>query len=249
MTARRVWTARCATLLFGVIGLTAIRAGAETIAIYGASGRVGGVIAEEAMGRGHQVIGVSRDPGSLEIEGDNFSAVQGDVTHIESVLDTIQGVDAVVISVRGIGPGNTPEEAVTSRAAETFIQAAAMLGDMAPKVIQVGGGTTLRVTGVSGLDNPELREGTPQHGNAFGHWRAIEAYRASEGVQWAVMTPPPGAMLPGERTGEYRLGEEEVLFNAQGESTISVADFAVAVIDEAENAESLGKRVTVGPPY
>ena len=249
MTATRAWTGSWAKLLCGVIGLTVLQAGAETVVIYGASGRVGGVIAAEALDRGHQVVGVSRDPGSLNIEGDNFSAVQGDVTSLESMLEVVAGADAVVISVRGIGPGNTPEEAVTSRAAETFIQTAQALGDAAPRVIQISGGTTLRVNGVSGLDNPELREGTPQHGNAFGHWRAIEAYRASEGVQWAVMTPPPGAMLPGERTGEYRLGEEEVLFNAQGESTISVADFAVAVIDEAEQSESLGKRAAVGPPY
>ena len=249
MTATRDWAGSWAKLLCGVIGLTALQAGAETIVIYGASGRVGGVIAAEALDRGHQVVGVSRDPGSLNIEGDNFSAVQGDVTSLESMLAVVAGADAVVISVRGIGPGNTPEEAVTSRAAETFIQTAQALGDAAPRVIQISGGTTLRVNGVSGLDNPELREGTPQHGNAFGHWRAIEAYRASQGVQWAVMTPPPGAMLPGERTGEYRLGEEEVLFNAQGESTISVTDFAVAVIDEAEQSESLGKRAAVGPSY
>ena len=63
------------------------------------------------------------------------------------------------------------------------------------------------------------------------------------------MTPPPSAMQPRVRTGEYRLGEEEVLFNAEGESFISTEDFVVALVDEAESGKSMGKRVAVGPPY
>ena len=54
-------------------------------------------------------------------------------------------------------------------------------------------------------------------------------------------------MSSAERTGEYRLGEDEILFNAEGSSFISTEDFALAVIDEAETAQSAGKRVTVGP--
>ena len=234
-----------------IVGLTATVASAETIVVYGASGRVGAVVVDEALQRGHDVIGVSRNPDSLAIEAPNFSAVQGDVTSLESMLEIIAGVDAVVITVRGIGPGNAPEEAVTSIAAQTFVEAAAVLGEEAPRVIQVGGGTTLRVNGEYGFDNPEIEPGTPQHGNAFGHWRAIEAYGAAEGLQWAVLTPPPGAMspaAPGERTGEYRLGGEDVLYGATGDSTITMADFAVAVVDEVERAESINRRAAVGPP-
>ncbi len=226
-------------------------ASAETVVVYGASGRVGEVVVEEALQRGHEVIGVSRNPDSLDIEAPNFSAVQGDVTNLDSMLEIIAGVDAVVITVRGIGPGNTPEEAVTSIAAETFIRAAETLGAEAPRVIQVGGGTTLRVDGEYGFDNPEIEPGTPQHGNAFGHWRAIEAYSAADGVQWAVLTPPPGAMspaAPGERTGAYRLGGEDVLHDASGDSAITMADFAVAVVDAAEREQSLNRRAAVGPP-
>ena len=248
MRASHVGTAGWTRVLCGVLGLASLAASAESIVVYGASGRVGGVIVAEALARGHETIGVSRDPGSMEISAPNFSAVQGDVTSVDSMMEIIPGADAVVIAVRGIGSGNTPEEAVTSRAAETFIQAAEALGEAAPKVIQIGGGTTLRVNGVSGLDNPELEPGTARHGNAFGHWRAIEAYRAADGLRWAVLTPPPGAMTPDERTAAYRLGEEEVLFNEQGESTISMADFAVAVVDEAEGPLSLNRRATVGPP-
>lgn len=234
-----------------VAGLTATVSSAETIVVYGASGRVGAVIVEEALQRGHDVIGVSRSGSSLAIEAPNFSAVQGDVTSLESMLEIISGVDAVVITVRGLGPDNTPEQAVTSIAAETFVEAAGVLGEDAPRVIQVGGGTTLRVDGEYGFDNPEIKPGTAQHGNAFGHWRAIEAYGAADGLQWAVLTPPPGGMnpgAPGERTGEYRLGGEDVLYDAAGNSAITMADYAVAVVDEVERAQSLNRRAAVGPP-
>lgn len=251
MNAVHVRTVGWLKSLCAVAGLAATAATAETIVVYGASGRVGAVIVEEALQRGHEVIGVSRDAGSLTMEAPNFSAVEGDVTSLESMLEIVAGVDAVVITVRGLGPGNTPEEAVTSIAAETFVEAAGVLGEDAPRVIQVGGGTTLRVDGVYGFDNPEIEPVTPQHGNAFGHWRAIEIYGAADGLQWAVLTPPPGAMspaAPGERTGEYRLGGEDVLYDATGDSSITMADFAVAVVDEVERAQSLNRRAAVGPP-
>ena len=251
MNPRHKGTAGWLKSLCAVVGLTATVAGAETIIVYGASGRVGAVIVDEALQRGHDVIGVSRNPGSLAIEAPNFSAVQGDVTSLESMLKIIAGVDAVVITVRGLGPGNTPEGAVTSIAAETFVEAAVVLGREAPRVIQVGGGTSLRVDGEYGFNNPEIEPGTPQHGNALGHWRAIEAYRSADGLRWAVLTPPPGAMspaAPGERTGFYRLGGEDVLYDTMGDSTITMSDFAVAVVDEVERPESLNRRAAVGPP-
>lgn len=230
----------------GVYLLPAL-ASAATVVLYGASGRVGGLIANEALERGHRVIGISRNPDGLAQNHANFSALAGDVTNLDSMLDIVDGVDVVIISVGGVGPGNTPEEAVAYQAATTFVQAAGELGTASPRVIQVSGGSTLRTNGVWGLDNPEFGPGTRLHGLVFGHWFALEAYRASIGVIWTVMTPPPGAMAPGERTGVYRLGGEEVLFNAAGESNITTQDFAVAVIDEVENAQALGRRVSVGP--
>ena len=139
MNTGHIGTADWLKSLCAIVGLTATVASAETIVVYGASGRVGEVIVAEALQRGHDVIGVSRNPDSLAIEAPNFSTVQGDVTSLESMLEIIAGVDAVVITVRGLGPGNTPEEAVTSIAAETFVEAAGVLGQEAPRVIQVGG--------------------------------------------------------------------------------------------------------------
>ena len=237
-----------ALAFIGLIVLPAFEAAGDTVVVYGASGRVGDVIVAEALARGHDVVGVSRNPSGLTNDHANFSAVAGDVTNLESMLEVIEGTDVVILSLRGIGPGNTPEEATTAVAAATFIQAAGRLGDAAPHVIQVGGGISLWTNGVWGLDNPELEAGTSRHGQYFGHYVAIEHYRASEGVKWTVMSPPPSDMAPGERTGEYRLGLEDVLFDTDGSSFISTEDFAIAVIDEAQTGQSMGKRVAVGPP-
>jgi uncharacterized protein len=238
-----------AIVLSALVLLPGLSAFAATIVVYGASGRVGDIIVNEALNRGHDVIGVSRNPATLTNYSPKFSAVAGDVTQLDSVLKVIPDADVVIFSLRGIGPDNTPESATVSIAAETYLRAAEQLGDSAPHVIQVSGGTTLWTNGVWGLDDPTLEAGTARHGGYFGHWRAIEAYRASTGVKWTVMTPPPGAMSPAGRTGEYRLGENDILFNAEGESFISTEDFAAAIIDEAETGQSMGKRVTVGPLY
>jgi uncharacterized protein len=238
-------------LTVSLLGLSVQDAVADTFVVYGASGSVGGTIVQEALRRGHSVIGVSRNPERPANADPNFSTVAGDVTDPDSIAETVVGADAVIISVSGIGPSNTPEEAVTSRAARAYIEAAGRLGDATPYVIQVGGGTTLYTDGVLGLEDPKrpLEPGTRLHGLYYGHWLALQAYRASKGFDWTVMTAASGSLSAGERAGHYRLGDEETLFDRNGSSFISKEDFAIAVIDLAESHEIAGRRVAVGPPY
>ena len=125
---------------------------ADKIVVYGASGSVGKVIVEEALSRGHEVIGVSRNPESLKFDNARFTAAPGDATDPDSIAATVRGADVVVISVRGVGPGNTPQEAVTFRAATAYIEAASRLGGATPYVIQIGGGVTLYRDGVRIMD-------------------------------------------------------------------------------------------------
>jgi putative NADH-flavin reductase len=250
MTLRNIPKLIAVALSFiAVAVLPVLEAAAETIVVYGASGGVGSIIVDEALMRGHDVIGVSRNPANLTNDHPSFSAVAGDVTDVDSIIETVAGADAVVISVNGVGPDNSPESAVTSQAAKAYIAAAGRLGDAAPHVIQVGGGTTLYQDGVWILDNLDLEPGTRRHGQYYGHWQAIEAYRASENLDWTVMSGSPGALQTGARTGQYRVGGEEVFFNAEGSNFLSTEDFAIAVIDEAETAQSAGQRVSVGPSY
>jgi len=221
---------------------------ADKIVVYGASGSVGSVIVEEALSRGHEVIGVSRNPESLKFDNARFTAAPGDVTDPASVAATVRGADVVVISVRGVGPGNTPQEAVTFRAATAYIEAASRLGDAAPYVIQIGGGVTLYRDGVRIMDT--FPPGTERYALAQGHWLAMEAYQHSAGFEWTVMSANTGSIQErGQYTGRYRLGDQDELVDRNGETYISRQDFAIAVIDTAESRTVTGKRVAVGPPY
>ena len=233
-----------------LLGPFAPSAFADTFVVYGASGNVGSLIVEEALQRGHEVVGVSRDPESLQVENASFSAVRGDVTDPDSIVGTVEGADAVIISVGGVGPGNTPEEAVAFRAAEAYIEAASRLGDATPYVIQVGSGTTLNTNGVRVLDTLDIQPGTPVYALFQGHWLALEAYRNSSGFEWSVMSAAYGSILEaGEFTGRYRLGNQETLFDRNESSLLSKEDFAIAVIDMAESHTVTGKRVAVGPVW
>jgi uncharacterized protein len=233
-----------AVLLF----LMPITALSETIVIYGATGNIGSKIVSEALDRGHEVIGVSRSPENITIDHANFSAVAGDAASLESMLEVIEGADAVVFSVRAYGPNNYPEETLNYRASKTFIAASRQLGDEAPRVIQLGGGSTLYTNGVMGLDaRPDQQEGTPQHGLVWGHWLALQNYRATTSVEWTVVSPSGGYDQEGPRTGVFRTGGNEVLLGENGRGGgISHRDMAAAIINEIEDPKSIRKQMTVG---
>jgi uncharacterized protein len=231
-------------------GLFAPSAFADTFVVYGASGNVGSLVVEEALNRGHEVIGVSRNPDSLQNENERFSAVQGDITDPDSVAATVQGADAVIVAVSGVGEGNAPETAIAFRGANAYIETASRLGDAAPYVIQVGSGTTLNTNGVRVFNTLDLEPGTFVHGLYQGHWLALEAYRQSSGFDWTVMSAAYGSIMgKGEITGHYRLGDQETLFDRNDSNMLSKEDYAIAVVDMAESHTVTGKRVAVGPTY
>ena len=146
------------------------------------------------------------------------------------------------------GPGNTPQEAVTFRAATAYIEAASKLGKATPYVIQIGGGVTLYRDGVRIMD--AFPPGTERYALAQGHWLAMEAYQHSAGFEWTVMSANTGSIQEqGQYTGRFRLGNQEELVDRNGGTYISRQDFAIAVIDMAESRTVTGKRVAVGPPY
>jgi putative NADH-flavin reductase len=236
--------------MLSLLGPFSSSAFADTFVIYGATGKVGSLIVEKALDRGHNVVGVSRNPASMQIENVNFSTVQGDVTDSDSIASTVQGADVVIIAVGGVGSGNTPEEAIAFRGAKAYIEAASRLGDATPYVIQVGSGTTLNTNGVRVFETLDLEPGTFVHGLFQGHWLALEAYRDSTSFDWTVMSAAYGSIMEGgEYMGRYRLGDQETLFDRDGSSLLSTEDYAVAVIDMAESHTVTGKRVAVGPPY
>ncbi|NNC65684.1 MAG: NAD(P)H-binding protein [Gammaproteobacteria bacterium] len=235
---------------FVLLGLLAPSAFADTFVVYGTSGNVGSLIVAEALERGHEVIGVSRNPDSLELDHANFSAIQGDVTDPSSIVASVRGADAVIIAVGGVGAGNTPETAVAYRGALAYVEAASRLGAATPYVIQVGSGTSLLRDGVAVFDTLDIEPGTFVHGLFYGHQLALDTYRASSGFDWVVMSAADGSIMQeGVIMDRYRLGDQETLFDRNGSSLLHKNDYAIAVIDMAESQMVAQKRVAVGPMW
>ena len=219
----------------------------KNLVVYGATGNIGGKIVTEALNRGYKVTGVSRNPAKFKIDHPSFTGVAGDVTASHSVADTIVGADAVIVSVHG--KSTVASDTVHAQASAVMIEVCQKLGADAPRVLQVGGATTMsnsrRIMQQEITHLPfEAPEGSPMYAMLFGHWIALQNYRDSE-IRWSVVTPA-GSIKAGDRTGEFRLDTETAIVDAEGNSRISEEDFAVAIIDELENPQFIGRRFTVG---
>src|SRR5690242_3024878 len=109
---------RSSLALLLVVGAGSATARGERIVIYGATGAIGSLIAQEALRRGDTVVGVARDPTKLEISDRNYTPVAGDVTNLDSFKRITHRADAVIISVLSIGNDKAPEDSVSARAAK-----------------------------------------------------------------------------------------------------------------------------------
>ena len=250
----RIWQRLGRSGLLAALGaLGTMSAHAATIVVYGASGSIGSVITQEALSRGDTVIGVARDVSKIHVARHNFRAVAGDVTDLASFKSITGTADAVIIAVVGNGPGNTPENSTQAVAAKVAVEAYSG-ADHSPHVIQIGGATTMygdRQAMLAHLPVP-APPGSPMYGMFVGHLVALQIYRSSH-IRWTVLTPPlqiqgwsSTAPPTPRRTGKYRVSTIDLVRDASGQSTINIADLAVAAVDEAEHPRFIGKRFTVG---
>ena len=217
------------------------------IVIYGSTGEVGSHVVDEALDRGHRVTAVSRNPAKIGLQHDNLSAVKGDLLDTASVTEIVSGSDVVILSVRGvIGDSGAPESALQFIAAETLVDALFRMGDDAPRLIHVGGSGSLEVEpGVlfaAKLPKIALPKGLEVE--ILGQILALEFFRKVDHVNWTYVTPPRN-FTNGPRTGVFRIGGDHALVDSRGRTRLSRADFAVALIDEAEQAKYPRQRISV----
>lgn len=217
------------------------------ILVYGASGKVGRHVVDEALNRGHRVTAVSRDPAKISQVHDRLSVAQGDVLNPDSVASLVSGQDVVIVSVRGIaGNSKDPADAVPRLAAANAVAALREPGNETGRLIHVGGAGSLEVApGVLLADRlPKLFMPKSLELEIAGQILTLEYLRTVDDVNWTYVTPPR-SFTPGKRTGTYRVGGEQLMEDANGKSRISRADFAVALLDEAENAAHVRQRFSV----
>ncbi|MGP3986192.1 NAD(P)-dependent oxidoreductase [Streptomyces sp. 3N207] len=211
------------------------------IAVFGANGNIGSRIVREALDRGHQVVAVVRDPSKFVASREAVTVLTGDVLSPESVAAVGGNADVVVSAVGGKnGPGHL---ATIGPAAESLVTGLRSLGAGAPSLVFVGGAGSLRKPDGSRVwDTEGLPDTILQIMHA--HGEALDYLRGVHDIRWTNISPA-ATIEPGARTGTYRIGKDDLVVDENGESHISMEDYAVAVLDEIENPRHVRERFTV----
>jgi hypothetical protein len=217
------------------------------ILVYGASGKVGSQVVDEALNRGHIVTAVSRDPSRITQIHENLSVVQGDILDPESVASLAIDQDVIILSVRGIvSKSKDPNDAIQRIAPEIVVNVLRDNGGDTPRLIHVGGAGSLEIEpSVLYADKiPKAFLPKSLELEIAGQVLALEYLRTVTDLGWSYATPAKN-FTNGKRTGTFRIGGDQLLEDSRGRSRISRADFAVALIDEAESAEYVQQRFSV----
>lgn len=206
----------------------------KKIAVVAANGRVANKVIDEALSRGFEVTAFGR--------GDNKTKaaqyVKKDVFDITK--EDLQGFDAVV-------------DAVGTWTLETLHvvgQAAAYLSELVrgteTRLVVVGGAGSLYVN-AEHTSTLELQPNFPDSykGVSAAHGLALAILRAEQDVKWTYISPAADFQADGERTGKYKLGGEDFQLNSNGQSVISYADYAIALVDEIEKGNYIAERISV----
>jgi putative NADH-flavin reductase len=210
------------------------------IALIGATGFVGSAILREALNRGHTVTAIVRDPTTLTPHA-NLHPQKGDVYKEDDIARSVVGHDAV-ISAFNPGWKNPDLYQQQVKGTHAIIDSVKKAG--VKRLLVVGGAGSLEVKpGVQLVDTPEFP--AEYKSGSLAAREALNILRQEHGLEWSFLSPS-AVLQPGQRTGTFRLGTDQLLTDARGESRISREDFAMAMIDEVEHPRHIRQRFTVG---
>jgi putative NADH-flavin reductase len=206
------------------------------VTLFGATGNAGSRILKELLDRGHQVTAIVRDPAKFPIHA-GVTVRKGDLSDVSQVAEAVRGTEAVISAY---GPGlNSPGDLVG--ATERLVAGLKQGG--VQRLLMVGGAGSLEVApGVQLIDSGYLPEEWKPI--ALAHRDALEILKSSD-LDWTSLCPA-GFFEPGQRTGVFRLGKDNLVANEKGESRISMEDYAIAMVDELEKHAHPRQRFSVG---
>lgn len=200
------------------------------IAIIGATGRAGSQLLEEALRRGHSVVAIARNTEKLVPRAD-VTVKQVDALDAHALQQAVSGSDVVISAAHF---ATLPASAVIGPVKQAGVQRLLLVGG-AGSLLLPGGGRVIDSAGF-----PDEYRAEASAGAEF-----LEALRQEKELDWTFLSPS-AEFVETERTGTFRLGQDELLVSAEGRSWISFADYAIALLDEVENPRHSRQRFTVG---
>lgn len=206
------------------------------VVLYGATGKAGSRILNELVQRGHRVTAVARNVAKVPVSG-MVDTRQDDLSNVDQTAAIIAGADAVVSAYA------PPHDDTDQLLGVTERQIAAVAQSGKARLVVVGGAGSLEVApGVTLLASGHLPAAWVPI--AASHDKALKLLEGS-GINWTYFSPA-AFFEPGERTGKFRLGTNQLISNEKGESRISMEDYAIALVDELEKPAHERGRFTIG---
>ncbi|MEV0091460.1 NAD(P)-dependent oxidoreductase [Streptomyces sp. NPDC050738] len=210
------------------------------ILLFGATGMVGSRITAEAVRRGHTVTAATRSGRSPEGTTEGLTLVTADASDPARVAELAEGHDVVASALAPPRDGSAPSGPFVA-ANKALIEGVRASG--VPRLIVVGGAGSLEVApGVQLVTTPGFPDAVKPE--ALAHGDVLDLYRTVDDLDWTYISPA-ALIQPGDRTGSYRLGGDQLLADAEGNSHISAEDYAVAFVDELEMPTHPKSRICV----
>lgn len=214
----------------------------KNVLLIGATGFVGSAVLNELLERGHKVTAVVRNAAKLP-QNELLTAVEQDVSDVEAIAKLAEGKDAI-ISAYNPGWMNPEIKKLITENYPKILEAAKKSG--VERLIIVGGAGTLfcapglRVVD-SGVIPAEIMDGVRPLGNFY-----LNILTNENDIDWVFFSPAGVLEEEGKKTGIYRLGKDDLIVDAEGNSHISVQDYADALVNELEKPVHHKERFTIG---
>ena len=214
----------------------------KNVVLIGASGFVGTAILNELLNRGHKVTAIVRDAKKMTVSNPNLTIIEADVTDTDALKEIGKGKDAV-ISAYNPGWKNPHIYEDTLKNYPLIVESAKQAG--VKRLLIVGGaGTLFYAPGKMVMDADDVPAQLLPGIKSLGEFY-LNTLRKEKDIDWIFLSPAAN-MTPGQRTAKFRIGKDDLVVDANGDSNISVEDFAVAMVDELEQEKHHKERFTIG---
>lgn len=214
----------------------------KKVVLIGATGFVGSILLNELLNRGHQVTAIVRNAAKVIVHNNNLTVAEADITDSQTIKNLCLGKDAVISAY---SPGWTSPDIYneTLRIYPLILNTVKASGVKRLQIVG-GAGTLFCAPGLrvvdSGVIPAEIMGGVKSLGEFY-----LNTLMNEKEIDW-VFFSPAGTLEPGERTGKFRLGKDDLIVDEKGYSHISVQDYAMAMVDELEQENHHKERFTIG---